>query len=184
MRQTPKAPRARGNDIPFGVRAIESGIEVDGVWISRTNTPAPSSPRSQAPAPIAVASTPNQASTSNQRVRQDPKRASTASDMSRLEIPQPAYGQSVNGRTAKGSSDSGSTSGPLSSSFDRAVSAERLPTRSSSPGSGVEDRYRPRHHSQLRYSGHNLLRDSTTLDSLEGNQRQSKHMEQRVKGKL
>ncbi|KAK5990597.1 hypothetical protein PT974_08866 [Cladobotryum mycophilum] len=31
---------ARGvNDIPFGVRAIESGIEVEGIWISRPNTP-------------------------------------------------------------------------------------------------------------------------------------------------
>ncbi|KAI9711624.1 MAG: hypothetical protein M1812_007147 [Candelaria pacifica] len=174
MRQAPKPSRARGNDIPFGVRAIESGIEVDGVWISRTNTPAPSSPRSLAPAPVAVASS------SSQRVRQDPKRASTASEMSRLEIPQPAYGQTPSIRIAKGSSDSGSTSRPPSS-FDRAVSAERLPTRSSSPGSGVEDRYRPRHHSQLRYSSHNLLRDSTTLDSLEGRQRRSKHVEQREK---
>jgi hypothetical protein len=31
------------DDIPFGIRAIQSGIEVDGVWISRTNTPAGSS---------------------------------------------------------------------------------------------------------------------------------------------
>lgn len=30
----------RDNDIPFGVRAIESGIEVDGIWISRPTTPA------------------------------------------------------------------------------------------------------------------------------------------------
>jgi hypothetical protein len=30
-------------EIPFGVRAIESGIEVDGVWISRSNTPVGSS---------------------------------------------------------------------------------------------------------------------------------------------
>ena len=29
----------RDNDIPFGVRAIESGIEVDGIWISRPTTP-------------------------------------------------------------------------------------------------------------------------------------------------
>ncbi|KOS19081.1 hypothetical protein ESCO_000991 [Escovopsis weberi] len=27
------------NDIPFGVRAIQSGIEVEGIWISRPNTP-------------------------------------------------------------------------------------------------------------------------------------------------
>jgi hypothetical protein len=31
-----------GPSIPFGIRAIESGIEVDGVWISRNNTPAAS----------------------------------------------------------------------------------------------------------------------------------------------
>lgn len=28
-----------GVDVPFGIRAIESGIEVDGVWISRSTTP-------------------------------------------------------------------------------------------------------------------------------------------------
>ncbi|KAF1814309.1 hypothetical protein P152DRAFT_266990 [Eremomyces bilateralis CBS 781.70] len=36
------------SEVPFGVRALEKGIEVDGVWISRTNTPnssAPGSPR-------------------------------------------------------------------------------------------------------------------------------------------
>jgi hypothetical protein len=32
----------RVNDIPFGVRAIQSGIQVDGIWISNTNTPVPS----------------------------------------------------------------------------------------------------------------------------------------------
>lgn len=31
------------DDVPFGIRAIQSGIEVDGVWISRTNTPVASS---------------------------------------------------------------------------------------------------------------------------------------------
>ncbi|KAH8884025.1 hypothetical protein GQ53DRAFT_771312 [Thozetella sp. PMI_491] len=29
----------RGNDIPFGVRAIQSGVEVAGIWISRPATP-------------------------------------------------------------------------------------------------------------------------------------------------
>lgn len=28
--------------MPFGVRAIQSGIEVDGIWVSNTNTPVPS----------------------------------------------------------------------------------------------------------------------------------------------
>lgn len=36
-----KKPRVvnDGVEVPFGIRAIESGIEVDGVWISRSNTP-------------------------------------------------------------------------------------------------------------------------------------------------
>jgi len=29
----------RGNDIPFGVRAIQSGVEVQGIWVSRPATP-------------------------------------------------------------------------------------------------------------------------------------------------
>lgn len=35
-----KRPRVvnDGVEIPFGIRAIESGIEVEGVWISRSNT--------------------------------------------------------------------------------------------------------------------------------------------------
>lgn len=32
-------------DIPFGVRAIQSGIQVDGIWISQTATPIPSQPK-------------------------------------------------------------------------------------------------------------------------------------------
>jgi hypothetical protein len=38
QREVPKDDVSK-NDIPFGIRAIESGIEVDGVWISRSNTP-------------------------------------------------------------------------------------------------------------------------------------------------
>ncbi|KAI1410782.1 hypothetical protein F5Y13DRAFT_68961 [Hypoxylon sp. FL1857] len=32
-------PSTKRVDIPFGVRAIQSGIEVDGIWISRPGTP-------------------------------------------------------------------------------------------------------------------------------------------------
>jgi hypothetical protein len=92
------------DEIPFGIRAIQSGIEVDGVWISRTNTPVGSS------------------------------RASIASEKlprsfnnSQLELPQPVvHGSSRNSSRAP-------------SSFDRAVSAEPLPStdsRSSSPARG------------------------------------------------
>ena len=32
-----------GEDVPFGVRALESGVEVKGVWVSRNNSPEPAS---------------------------------------------------------------------------------------------------------------------------------------------
>ncbi len=32
----------KDDDVPFGSRAIESGIEVEGIWISNPNTPLPS----------------------------------------------------------------------------------------------------------------------------------------------
>ncbi|KAF1831493.1 hypothetical protein BDW02DRAFT_47719 [Decorospora gaudefroyi] len=92
------------DEIPFGIRAIQSGIEVDGVWISRSNTPVGSS----------------RASIMSEKL----PRSYTNSQ---LELPQPvAQGSSRNSSRAP-------------SSFDRAVSAERIPTndsRSSSPGRG------------------------------------------------
>lgn len=38
-----------GNSVPFGVRALQSGIEVDGIWVSRPNTPEHSHGASSAP---------------------------------------------------------------------------------------------------------------------------------------
>jgi hypothetical protein len=90
------------DDIPFGIRAIQSGIEIDGVWISRTNTPAGSSRNSISELPRSYSN-------------------------SQLELPQ----------TVKYASSRNSSQAP-SSSFDRAVSAERIAgdSRSSSPGRG------------------------------------------------
>jgi hypothetical protein len=98
------------DEIPFGIRAIQSGIEVDGVWISRSNTPVGSS----------------RASIMSEKL----PRSFTNSQ---LELPQPVA------QVAQGSSRNSSRA---PSTFDRAVSAERIPTntytntdsRSSSPG--------------------------------------------------
>jgi hypothetical protein len=35
MRKVGMKVKKRGSDIPFGVRAIQSGVEVDGIWIAR-----------------------------------------------------------------------------------------------------------------------------------------------------
>ncbi|KAK2004121.1 hypothetical protein LX36DRAFT_665994 [Colletotrichum falcatum] len=41
-------PPRKKSEIPFGVRAIQSGVEVDGIWISRPNTPSAESPPNSA----------------------------------------------------------------------------------------------------------------------------------------
>lgn len=118
------------DEIPFGIRAIESGLEVEGVWISRSNTPVGSSRSSMTDIKL-------------------------SQNGSQLELPKAAYGSS--------SRNSSSSTIGRTSTFDRAVDAERIPTnesRSSSPGRENPSSYRGRNPSSLR--------NSTTLQALEG----------------
>lgn len=118
------------DEIPFGIRAIQSGIEVDGVWISRTNTPVGSSRASII---------------SGQFPR--------SYNNSQLELPKSAMLSS--------SRDSSRTP----SSFDRAVSAERIPndgSRASSPGRGSASNA-----PKCSNCNHHVARNSTALQSLE-----------------
>ncbi|KAL8845942.1 MAG: hypothetical protein Q9221_008933, partial [Calogaya cf. arnoldii] len=163
--------RKRGNDIPFGVRAIESGIEVDGVWISRSNTPANSIPGS--PALSATKDTPTP-------VHPVPAsdRASTVSSMSRLEIPQAAHGHPKPSPARSSNSSYTRVSG---NPFDRSVSSDRSPSRFSSytdyaPNSAHRPTYQPRRASGLRYSEYNshTVDSAEALASLEGRQLASK----------
>ena len=48
MRRTGLPPK-RANDIPFGIRAIQSGVEVPGIWISRPESPQQATPPKAAP---------------------------------------------------------------------------------------------------------------------------------------
>jgi hypothetical protein len=119
------------DEIPFGIRAIQSGIEVDGVWISRTNTPVGSS-------------------------RNSISEMARSYNNSQLELPQAVvYGSSRNSSRAP------------SSSFDRAVSAERIHTndgsRSSSPGRGASGAVPVR----CTNCNHNIAHNSTALNTLE-----------------
>ncbi|KAJ4301827.1 hypothetical protein N0V90_003923 [Kalmusia sp. IMI 367209] len=139
--QTPEMleaqPEDTKEDVPFGIRAIESGIEVDGVWISRSNTPVTSSRSS-----ITDFKLPR------------------SNNGSQFELPQAPLASSR-------------TSSRPPSSFDQAVSAERIPTtndsRSSSPGRNTEGRGRPPVSMNTRYS-YNVSRNSATLQALEGEQ--------------
>ncbi|KAL8913191.1 MAG: hypothetical protein Q9171_001985 [Xanthocarpia ochracea] len=161
--------RKKGNDVPFGVRAIESGIEVDGVWISRSNTPATSTPGS--PALSALKETPAP-------VHPVPAsdRTSTVSNMSRLEIPQPAHGHS---RTSPARSSNSSYSRVSGNPFDRSISSERSPSRLSAytdySTQGVHRAtYQPRRASHLRFSNSHVADNAEALASLEGRQLASK----------
>ncbi|KAF3000222.1 hypothetical protein E8E13_007327 [Curvularia kusanoi] len=122
------------DDIPFGVRAIESGIEVDGVWISRSNTPVGSSRASIV----------------------SENRLPRSFNNSALELPQMSY-----------ASSRGSSAAP-SSSFDRAVSAERLPTNDSRSGSPPNQTYQNRTGpGSPVYSQSNAVRNSSALQNSE-----------------
>lgn len=136
LESQPVAREETKDEIPFGIRAIESGIEVDGVWISRSNTPASSRPSSINDFKL-------------------PK----SQNNSQLELPAAILASSRNSSQAP-------------SSFDRAVSAERIPTndsRSSSPGRQnlYDARGRPIA-ANSRYSNSNVIRNSTALHALEG----------------
>lgn len=61
-RSTRRDVEAEAGKVPFGVRAIESGIEVEGVWISRSNSPASSRPSSVTSSRRYIPSTKSQAS--------------------------------------------------------------------------------------------------------------------------
>lgn len=118
------------DEVPFGIRALQNGIEVEGVYISRTNTP--------------VASSRNSIVSGN---------FTHSHSNSQLELPKAALLSSGDSSRAP-------------SSFDRAVSAERLPShhsRNSSPGHGSSS-------NTVRCSNcnHNVARNSTALQSLEG----------------
>lgn len=152
MQRVGSSRRHKGPDVPFGIRAIESGIEVDGVWISRSNTPAQSIPAT--PAPASPASGPSIAPRPQPPMQEDsPDRSSSASNISRLDIPQPVYGYpTANLR------QSGPSSVTLNSTFDRLKPGANSPIP---PGPDLPDlarvqqirpTYRPRHSSQLRYS--------------------------------
>lgn len=147
-----RQPRTQhGDEVPFGIRAIESGIEVDGVWISRSNTPELGSQQSSA------------GSSWNYIPRMD-----SNMDLSKLEAQQLGHDRSGSGSTT-------TTARPPSSSFEKATSVSkshsRDTSRDSSPDGVVTKPSRSRYPppTYARYSGNPfVLRHSATANTLEG----------------
>ena len=46
MQHSASVRRGRAKEVPFGIRALERGVEVEGIWNSAANTPVPSLPGS------------------------------------------------------------------------------------------------------------------------------------------
>jgi hypothetical protein len=70
----------RSEEVPFGIRAIERGCMVEGVWNSKATTPLQTPTSSKASSPILK----------GKNTLKKHKRASSLSTVSRLEIPEPA----------------------------------------------------------------------------------------------
>ena len=123
--------------VPFGVRALESGVEVDGVWISRPNTPASSLPASPAlSATVFQQVAPHLDSSSG--------RLSTASNITNAELSQLAHEHADMDRPSNSSS-------AIRSPFDRPVRKHEPPPTSDHQQRG-RPTYQPRRSSGLRYS--------------------------------
>ncbi|KAL9104261.1 MAG: hypothetical protein Q9163_000757 [Psora crenata] len=57
MQHAASVRRGRAKEVPFGIRALERGVEVDGVWNSGANSPATSVPNSPALSASAIKAT-------------------------------------------------------------------------------------------------------------------------------
>ena len=163
-----KRGRSQRQKVPFGVRALESGIEVDGVWISGTNTPS------------TMPGSPNIAAMKPQPAHQDysPETSSSASETSRIEVPQPVYGY-------PGTNHSSGISNKISAPVDRPVSSERQhkkPHPSEHQNLG-RPTYQPRRSSQLRFSNSLDAENSEALAALEGRTRNADHKGKRPEGR-
>ncbi|TKA69012.1 hypothetical protein B0A55_09138 [Friedmanniomyces simplex] len=156
--QRQMSQRRRLDEVPFGIRALESGIETEGVWVSRPNTPEGHSRESSAGS-LALKQYPR----SNEEVdieKQIPR------------IPPKARSRSP---AIPGTR--------LSAHFGRAVSEERVTTshasRDSSPNAAIIKGARSRHPplSFAKYSNtpyaHRYSSTQTSLESLEAAQRAS-----------
>ena len=175
IKRVASVKRRKGQDVPFGIRAIESGIEVDGVWISKSNTPVISVTGSP---PSSVEFEPC-ASTTVHSVHGLP----STSSIPQLEIPQPAHGYP------------GASSSRFSPSFrdpsqhsEYAGSVESVYDWRSSAGSNTAPQGRqtpnPRGSSHLTPSNPYMFRNSATLAALEGRELATKASIKSPEGKM
>lgn len=159
-RRGPGVPRA--DEVPFGIRALERGVEVEGVWVSRGNTPEPSIR--------------NESRTSTSSIWDFMPTKTTVHDIERQEDKLQEQSTSRSAKHGRELSESSiSMMRPTSSHFSRPLSAEDLSTRPSSrngiPKHDLPKPVRSKHPppSFAKYSGNpSLHRQSPTVRTFEG----------------
>ncbi|MCJ1385028.1 hypothetical protein MMC17_008146 [Xylographa soralifera] len=163
MQQTSSVPATGAPDIPFGVRAIENGIEVEGVWISRSNTPVSSNQGSPVSSPIGDTS-PTQSESHAQNMTTIPK----------LVMPQPMYPY-----LGRPGSSSTSPSRSPTRQHEKGISADRFSSQGSVSPDTIKIRirpsYQPRQSSHLRFSSGDIF-DSVTVTDEENQQQEGSAM--------
>ncbi len=138
----------KSHDIPFGVRAIQSGITVDGIWISQSSSPIPSE--------LKLGHLHNDSSDMVATV--DP---SNIVDVTTETTPQVTRPSSRQGRHPFRDNETGDLIIDQVTGVQEATGPER-------PGSsGTRLSYKPRKSSHLRFGSHGEY-DEATLDQLEG----------------
>jgi hypothetical protein len=139
----------KSHDIPFGVRAIQSGITVDGIWISQSTSPIPSSLKL---GNLHIGSSDMVATVDS----------SKSAEVTAESTPQVLRPNSKQGRQPFRDSETGDLVTDQITGVQEATGPER-------PGSsGTRLSYKPRRSSYLRFGSHGEY-DETTLDQLEGN---------------
>jgi len=128
----------KSHDIPFGVRAIQSGIKVDGIWISQSNTPAASELKLEVLPGSASDTTESKSGQNFVDVRPISRHAIKSQPPNEIEILR---------------------------NLEQAIAAHDVLER---PGSsGTRASYKPKRASQLRYGSHGNF-DEEALQQLEG----------------
>lgn len=157
-RRGPGVPRA--DEVPFGIRALERGVEVEGVWVSRGNTPEPSI-HNESRASSIWDFMPKKAA-----VHDLEKQVNAKQESENLVTPKNGYGSPDSVTSAKR---------PASASFPRSVSADNLSktpaahdgTTKPDPAKRVRSKHPPP--SFAKYSGNpSLHRQSTAIRTSEG----------------
>ncbi|GAB7325696.1 hypothetical protein MBLNU13_g09667t1 [Cladosporium sp. NU13] len=157
-RRGPDVPRA--DEVPFGIRALERGVEVEGVWVPKGNTPEPSI-HNESRASSIWDFMPKKAA-----VRDVEKQGNSHQERENLVAPK-------NGHASSESTIS--IARPPSASFPRSVSADDLSkisaardgTAKPSLAKPVRSKHPPP--SSAKYSGNpSLHRQSSTVRTFEG----------------